>query len=63
MSVVVDFQISVAVKRSLATLDFADDFAVEQRQQSVVVRHFLVYNSTVKLVTRLPKKIPENRSH
>jgi len=63
LSVVVDFQISVAVKRSLATLDFADDFAVEQRQQSVVVRHFLVYNSTVKLVTRLPKKIPENRSH
>jgi len=47
--------------QSLASLDFADDFAVEQRQQSVVVRHFLVHNPTVKLVTRLPKKVPGNR--
>jgi len=46
--------------RSLAALHFADDLAVEQRQQSIVVRDFLVHNTAVELVARLPEKIPAN---
>jgi len=46
--------------RSLAALHFADDLAIKQRQQSVVVCDFLVHNPAVELVARLPEKIPAN---
>ena len=54
-------EIGVVVQRSLRALHFTDDFSVDQRQHSVVIGHLLVYNSTVKLIARLPEEIPVHR--